>query len=511
MMEKKSRGTKSGILLVYPDTKSAALGSPGFKQVYKNLSAEENCRVDLGWYDNNNEQVVYERKERKEQYDCIAFSVPFELLYMNVVKILRMLHVETEKKKRNPGNPVVLIGGAAPTINPGVAGVLADVVCVGEVEAHIINKSNTFTTCHRSGAAMRLTPMIGISIPIKNRAVPDNIFPAQDIDSSLLLSFDNPAQSAFRNAGLVEVGRGCSRGCRFCAAGHIYLPVRHRSVEDVLRDAKTYLGKADRIGLVGASVSDHPSLKEILQGILDMGFGITTSSFRADMLDEELATLLSTGGIKTVTIAPEGGSERIRRIINKRLTEKQILKAVESCNRAGIKGLKLYYMVGLPWEKQSDIESIIGLTETIKSIYKGPGKKITVSVNPFIPKPQTPFQWCGMAEPRYIKKVYTQLKKGMLKMRGVTLKTMSVRTALKEAVISLGNENVGMAVIENARDNVPWKKALSNHGVDVDKLVHRMKTYDEIFPWDEITGEKRKAALFASFEKAEKTARKLIF
>ncbi|MCE5250741.1 radical SAM protein [bacterium] len=496
-----------GILLLYPDDKRAALGSPGFRQVFRTFSCADDVTVDWGWYDERTGRVILEcRTWEKQCYNVVALSVPFELLYGNAVRILSALNLEPEKEKRKLNDPVVVIGGAAPTINPSVARVLADIVCIGEAEAFFSELLRILQSYRFSGAARRLTPMTGTPVPENVQVAPDISLPPESIDSSMLDGFDDPALCAFEDAGLVEVGRGCSRGCRFCAAGHIYLPVRHRAVDDVLRDARTYKGKAGRIGLVGASVSDHRHLKEIFRGLLDLGFGLTTSSFRADMIDDELVGLLAAGGLRTVTIAPEGGSERIRRIINKNLTEDRILDAVKTCNRAGIRGLKLYYMVGLPWECRSDITAIIDLTAKIHSIFRGPGKKITVSVNPFIPKPQTPFQWCGMAEPGYIEKVYRTLKRGFLKMSGLSFKPMSVRTAVREAVISLGDGAVGKALVETVRDEVPWKKALVRHGIDINRLVHSDKPPEIIFPWDDITGEKRKAALRASYEKAQLTA-----
>ena len=269
---------------------------------------------------------------------------------------------------------------------------------------------------------------------------------------------------------------------------------------------RTFLGTADRIGLVGAALSDHGSLKDILRGILDMGFGLTTSSFRADMIDDELVGLLTDGGLRTLTIAPEGGSERIRRIINKRLPEARILEAAEAVSRSGIRNLRLYYMVGLPWERQADIDDVVALTAKIRSIFRGPGRTIVVSVNPFIPKPQTPFQWCGMAKTDYLEKTYRVLKRAFQAMPGVGFKVMSIRAAVREAVISLGNEDVGYALIDSVRDGIPWKKALVRRGVNAERLVHREKTPDERFPWDDITGETKKAALLATFEKAKRTA-----
>ena len=495
-----------GVLLVYPDSKKAALGSPGFREVYRTLSGVRGAVVDWGWYDEGIDRIEYKCRTWRRRYRCIAVSVPFELLYGNVIRALAALGVEPEKGNREPGGPVVMIGGAAPTINPSVAQVLADIVYIGEIEAHSSDIENRLSSVEQSGAASRLTPMIGITIPMQVNAVPDFISPVDSIGSSMIHGFDEPALCTFENAGVVEVGRGCSRGCRFCAAGHIYLPARHRDVDAVLRDARTFLGAADRIGLVGAALSDHGSLKDILRGILDMGFGLTTSSFRADMIDDELVGLLTDGGLRTLTIAPEGGSERIRRIINKRLPEARILEAAEAVSRSGIRNLRLYYMVGLPWERQADIDDVVALTAKIRSIFRGPGRTIVVSVNPFIPKPQTPFQWCGMAKTDYLEKTYWVLKRAFQAMPGVGFKVMSIRAAVREAVISLGNEDVGYALIDSVRDGIPWKKALVRRGVNVDRLVHREKTPDERFPWDDISGETKKAALLATFEKAKWTA-----
>ncbi|MFC1528447.1 radical SAM protein [Candidatus Latescibacterota bacterium] len=462
--------------------------------------------MDWGWFDRKKDRIVYESRSWNGKYDYIAFSIPYELLYFDVIRCLLLLKLEPERSKRNQKEPIVIAGGAAPTINNEVAGAIADIVYIGEAEHYLADAIRQSVSDRKEGAAQQLTPMSGMKIPDEKSAAPRFICPVHTINSSFLPGFDDPIHCAFKDAGLVEVGRGCSRGCRFCAAGQIYLPIRHRSAEAILRDVDSYSGRAKRIGLVGASISDYRNLKEVLSGIIDRGFSLTTSSFRADMLDDELASLLWKGGMKTVTIAPEGGSERIRKIMNKRLTEDEILRSVQACSRAGIKNLRLYYMVGLPWEKENDIDAIIDLTGKITGIFNTSGGRITVSVNPFIPKPQTPFQWCGMAEPSYIKAVYKKLGYEFRRMPGTALKTLSVRVALKEAVISLGDKAVGRAIITNIRDKVPWKKALSLGGVNVDKLVHTTKAPGEIFPWDAITGEKTKKALLASFEKARSAA-----
>ncbi|MBA7559771.1 hypothetical protein ES708_01386 [subsurface metagenome] len=500
------RGINPIVLLVYPDNISAALGSPGFKQVYRTLSQQSGFIVDWGWFDEASGRIRYISGGKRKRYDCVAFSVPYELLYFNVVRALISLNIDPARGKRNPEKPSVILGGAAPTLNPAVAGKIADIIYIGEAESGLIPVLTRFLRNKYEGAAQQLTPMIGIPIPITSGAAPRYILPAKDIDSTFLEGFDNPAQSLFKGAGLVEVGRGCSHGCRFCIAGHLYLPTRHRNVDDILHDADTYKGKADRIGLVGAAVSDHRHLKEIMRKLLERGFGLTTSSFRADMIDDECASLLKSGGMKTVTVAPEGGTQYIRTIMNKRISEEEILAAAQSCKKAGIRNLRLYFMIGLPWEPNSHADSIVDLTGKVNDVFGGSGQKITVSVNPFIPKPQTPFQWCGMAESSSIKKAFGRLKTKFRNMKGVTLKTLGAAAAIKEAILSLGDDRVGQAIIDTVVSDIPWKKALLDNGVSVQQLVHTEKPEHYVFPWDTVTGDKTKTALFRSYKKAEHAA-----
>lgn len=500
------RDERFTVLLFYPDTREAALGSPGFREVFRALTADGEALVDWAWYEEKQGEIVFECRQWRGPYDIVGFSVPYELLYANAVKGLAALGIEPEREKRGGSSPIVIAGGAAVTLNPAVCGAITDIVYCGEAEPGIIETLRQALQEGKTGAAPKLTPMSDRKLSGNKKAAPRLISEVTDIESRYMDGFDDPSACAFPDAGLVEVGRGCSRGCRFCAAGHIYLPVRHRTVDDVLRDAQSFTGKAKRIGLVGASVSDHRHLREIMRGIIDLGFGLTTSSFRADMLDDDLASLLVQGGLKTVTIAPEAGTERMRRIVNKHLGEQDILEAAGACARAGIPSLKLYFMVGLPWERSDDIEGIVTLTQLIRDTYSASGRRITVSVNPFIPKPQTPFQWYAMADKRYLDSVYGALERSFRAMKGVTLKTLSIRVAIREAVISLGGESVGHAVIANARDNVPWKKALADNEVDVNRLIHREKESDEQFPWDTVSGETTKAALRASYEKARNAA-----
>jgi radical SAM superfamily enzyme YgiQ (UPF0313 family) len=493
------------VLFLYPDNREAVLGSPGFREVLKTLDAAEHVTADWGWFDAGSEEVVLERRGQGYSYDCIMFSVSFELLYATVVRCLISLGIEPEYSRRGPDDPLVMLGGIAPTLNPIVAGVIADTVYRGEAETALTSVLRTAVEEKKAGAARLLTPMIGKKLP-KSGAALRFYYPEDCITSSYYEGFDKPASSTFEGAGLVEVGRGCSRGCRFCAAGHAYLPTRHRTVDSILDDVETYRGVAERIGLVGAAISDHAHLKTVIKGIIHKGFGLTTSSFRADMIDDELAHLLRQGGLRTITIAPEGGSERIRRIMKKNLDEATILAAAQACASAGFPRIKLYYMIGLPWERAEDVTAIAELTARIRKVTAGHVHGIAVSLNPFIPKPMTPFQWSAMADQKYCEEAYRTVGKELKRIKGVSVRTLSIRIAIREAVISLGNERVGHAIIEHVRDDVPWKKALRNAGVDDHVLVHESRPLDAPLPWEKYITPEKKTALIASLRKAESAA-----
>ncbi len=497
------------ILLLYPDTREAALGSPGFREVFRTLSGSGGVCVDWGWIDPGSGTVTYERRESHGPYDVIGFSVPWEPMYTTVASGLLHMGIEPERARRGSGVPLVMVGGAAPTINPVPASVTADLVCVGEAECGLVDILKEALHKAKTGAARKLTPMSGMPVPETMTAAPRFISPPDLIDSSHMESFGGAGDTAFGSAGLVEVGRGCSRGCRFCAAGHVCLPARKRPVEAILADVDTWHGHTERIGLVGAALSDHPELKSILAGIVERGFGLTTSSFRADMIDDETAELLARGGLRSVAIAPEGGSERMRRIMNKRLAGERIIGAAQACARAGMKNLRLYFIVGAPWEEDGDIDAIIELTADVREHVKESGTMLTVSVNPFIPKPQTPFQWRPMADRGYIAAVLKRLDGAFRKMKGVRFKPMSIRMAEREAVISLGGEAVGRAVAAHVRDGVPWKKSFADAGVDSESLLYREKGRDEVFPWDRWCPPQTKTALWTSHEKARNAARNL--
>jgi radical SAM superfamily enzyme YgiQ (UPF0313 family) len=288
---------------------------------------------------------------------------------------------------------------------------------------------------------------------------------------------------------LIEVSRGCPRGCRFCAAGFIYHPYRRRPLELLMEEAERGLAVKDRLGLVGAAVSDHADLGELCRFIAERGGKVSISSLRIDALDDDLLDILHAGGHKTVALAPEGGSQRLRDLIRKGIDENQILRACDILIGRDILNLKLYFIIGLPTETMADLEEMVGLVEKIRERVITAARKnrrlgsILLSVNPFIPKPFTPFQWCGMETIPSLEKKYAYLRRAVGKLSNVRIQMESLREAFLQALLSRGDRRLATLLVK-AGEPGGWKRAARELAIDTDFLVCRTIPLHENLPWD---------------------------
>jgi len=312
---------------------------------------------------------------------------------------------------------------------------------------------------------------------------------ATDLDQHATVSVIQTPSTEFSDLYLIELSRGCPRGCRFCAAGFIYLPYRQRSVEMVKEEVNKGLGQGRRIGLVGAAVSDFKGIGQLSRHILAGGGGISVSSLRVDPLDEELLEALIASGHKTIAIAPEGGSQRLRNLIKKDLEEAQILAACDRLIAAGILNLKLYFIIGLPTETMTDMEELVRLVELIRSRVTEAARRhkrlgeVILSVNPFVPKPFTPFQWCGMEGVKELERKGKFLHQSLGRLSNVRLKLESPRDATLQGLISRGDRQLAPFLVR-ATELGNWRQAARELGLDVDSLCQRQIPLDERLPWD---------------------------
>ncbi|MBF0199721.1 MAG: radical SAM protein [Desulfamplus sp.] len=487
-------------------------------------------------------------------YDIIAFSVSFENDFLNLISILKDAHIPLRSRDRDESLsscPLIIAGGVACFLNPEPVAPFMDFFLLGESE-EMISRFIAVISCryidqNHAHIHPALIPGDGEESPkqailkeiaktVKGAYVPslyqpvyhmaqgrelllktENLhddIPRPEIQRTLDLSHTTTAttiitpDTAFKNTVLIETGRGCPHGCRFCSAGFIYRPARFYPDHIIIKAMDHALAMTDKIGLVGASVSDHPKINTICAAGITNGQKISFSSLRLDNLTDETLLSLVQSGVKTATIAPEAGSERMRRIINKKITEPQILSAVKRIVEHGIHNIKLYFMTGLPFETDGDITEIVELTLKIKQVFLEASRKqkkigtITLSINPFIPKPSTPFQWAAMEIPAIYKKKVKKIRDGLKREGNIAVNSESPKTAYINALLSMGDRRMSH-VLETALD-IGWSKALKHPDhIKILPTIHHPMSPDSPLPWDILDTGIKKSFLVREYQQAQ--------
>ena len=354
---------------------------------------------------------------------------------------------------------------------------------------------------HDDGTLAAFEPQVDVPPEIKR------VY-CNDISRTSTCSAVVTPHTTFERSFLIEVGRGCPHGCRFCSAGFIYRPPRFRPISQLAQTIKQGSRLTDRIGLVGAAVSDLPGIEELCGQFQDKGIRISFSSLRADRLTPGLLAALKQSKVKTATIAPEVGTDRLRRVINKGLTEKDILTAAATLVENGIPNLKLYFMLGLPTETGSDVDAVIQLVKKIKHQFLASSRArkkighITVSLNSFVPKPFTPFQWSAMDEVGELKAKIKTIKRELKKVANLRINSDVPRWAYIQALLSRGDRKVAdiLSLAHANRGN--WAQTLKTVPVNPDFYVYRERSPDERFPWDFIDHGIKKSFLRREYQRA---------
>ena len=464
-------------------------------------------------------------------FDVIAFSISFETDYVHVLDCLALAGIPPRRAARSADAPLVLAGGPATFLNPEPLAEFVDLFLIGEAEEMLREFVASAAATSRSRAAL-----LECAEPIQGAYRPDRYTPEYDGGGDLVgLCHDGPGNgrvvrrfvgdldafetcsevlapdAVFGDMYMVEASRGCEWGCRFCAAGFMYRPVRYRSARALRTTIARGLGERTTIGLVGAEMASLPGVAALCQEVAAGGGRASPSSLKADLITPALAGALGAGGNRSVTVAPEAGSERMRKVINKNLTEAEILRAAEWLVGGGVDALKLYVMVGLPTETSDDVAAIIDLTQKIRARLVGAGRarvgRILVSINPFVPKPWTPFQWEPMEAIPSLRKKLAFLRRALGAIPAVDVETESPREAYLQALLSRGDRRVA-TILErlHARPDAWWPTLVELRGgtrdVDPDRFVHRPYPHDAVLPWDFIEHSVDKRYLLAERRKA---------
>lgn len=523
---RKDPGGRIRVCLVYPNTYRVGMSSLGFQGIYGLLNRRDDVVCERAFLPDDGDYEEYvrtgtpvfslESKLPLSRFDIVAVSVSFENDYPHLLRLLQLSKIPLRAAARGRYDPLVIGGGACLSFNPEPLAPFFDMVFVGEAEELLDEFFDRFRTHPDRGALKREAAALeGIYVPefaaiaydaeghiVERRVQPGTPERVRrrvvgDLSRSAVTTAILTPEAEFSNMHLIEAMRGCPWSCRFCLVGHACNPPRKKDLAQITQEigrVREGPARAARVGLIGPSLTDYPHVKEVLcmEGV---EFSIT--SLRAGSRSAELVALL--GGNRSVSIAPEAGTERMRRVINKKITEEDILQTARLIFETGIETLRLYFMIGLPTETDGDLEGIAALIKKIRALSTKGG--LTASVSTFVPKPFTPFQWHPMESLGAIKRKLKSLKDALKGERGVRVLHDVPKYALMQGLFARGDRRVA-AVVEGMLGSDDWKGACAAAGIDEEFYLFRRREREEPLPWDFIDAGLPKETLWADYREA---------
>lgn len=516
----KSWGGRISICLLYPNSYHVGMSNLGFQTVYQRFNAEDDIVCERAFLPDPEDLQDHwrtktplfslESQKPLSDFDLLAFSVSFENDFLNILTLLDLARIPLERHLRRRKSPLIIAGGVAVFLNPEPLSDIFDLFVLGEAEEVIGELLEAYrrsgrkkvdflrqvagiegiyvpefyhVTYSEEGKIEAVEPEAGLDRKVKRRWISKlDQFPTQ---SSLFTQ-----NTELKEMALVEVNRGCPRGCRFCAACFVYHPYRNRSLSLLESISLKGLSEEGRIGLAGTAISDYPHLLPLCEDILSHNGRVSLASLRVDAITPSLIECLKRGGVQAAAIAPEAGSERLRKMIKKGYGDEEIIRAVQVLVKKGLSQIKSYFLIGLPSETEEEVKAILSLSKRMEhqivSGQAGEKKrwKLILSVNPFVPKPATPFQWARFEEVGVLKRKLKVLKNGVRGEKKIEMIHDLPKWAYIQALLSRGDRRVGKVLMAAHRHQGNWEQALRESSLNPDFFVYRRRGLDEIFPWD---------------------------
>lgn len=530
------------IALAFPNTYRVGMSNLGFQTAYRLFNEIPDVTCERVFYPDPETIAVFrsgrehllslESARPLTDFHLIAFSISFENDYPAVLEMLLWAGLSLRSAERRSRDPLVAAGGVAVFLNPEPLASFMDFFFIGEAEGLVDPFLRTWRDMGAQGLSREeivealaegcpglyaprfYTPRYGReglletvertgAVPRRVRAVKadfEKVCPAHSVIVT--------EETEFSDTALIEIGRGCPRGCRFCAAGFVYRPPRFHSVSAIRSIVERWLPHTSRIGLVSPAVSDHPQMDELCRHLLQRGVQVHFSSLRADKVSPDILKALGESALRAVAVAPEAGSERLRAVIGKTLSDEDVLSAAERLTDCGILHLKLYFMIGLPGETREDLAAVVDLVKRVKHrvLERSRGRKkvgvITLSIHSFVPKPFTPFQWAAFAGIGDLKSKAKWLQQALGKVSNVRVHFDLPKWAYVQALLARGDRRVGDLLEKTVVERMNWSQAAKTSVLNPDFWVMRERGADELFPWEIVDHGVKRSFLRAQYEKA---------